>query len=255
MAPVLSILVPAISKRDSTALLTEVERQCCANGDKAEVLVEVDNGTLASGVKRQRLLTRAKGDYVCCLDDDDWVSPNYVAELIEGCKAGASVVTFRLSLKRTDRSCREVWTYRLNNPDDRKHGRMAANHLCAWRRDLATKIGWCPYLGYGDDQLWYKPLLKAKTRLPLTEHHIPRVLYEYRFSFRVTANQRANRVLYSREYAASGLRCFFHGDRIVVESGNRRSIFGALGVINAKGEDVLVDRSELEEFGRVIITA
>lgn len=253
MEPVLSILVPSLLQRNSDALLAELERQCCAVDGKAEVLVEADDGTLTSGVKRQRLLMRSNGEYVCCVDDDDWVSPNYVAALVEGCESRASVITFKLLLKRPDRRWQELWAYRLNSPDNRRHGRMTANHLCAWRRDIATKIGWCPYLGYGDDQLWYKPLVMASEQLKLTEHHLNITLYEYRFSHSVTANQKVHRVNYSAGYSLGGLRCFFHNDKIVVESGNRRTIFGAMGVINAKGEDVLVDLDQLTEFGSVNI--
>lgn len=48
-----------------------------------EVLVEKDDGKISIGTKRNRLMARAAGKYLCYIDDDDMVSQSYV-ELILG---------------------------------------------------------------------------------------------------------------------------------------------------------------------------
>ena len=46
------------------------------------------------GQKRQALLNKAGGEYVCFLDDDESVGPNYVEELLRLCYEGPDVGTF-----------------------------------------------------------------------------------------------------------------------------------------------------------------
>lgn len=206
----LSILMPALASRVSS-MRPLIDAQIAGRED-VEFLVEIDNGEATSGSKRQRLLDRARGGYVAFVDDDDEVSGDYVAALVSSCD-GVDVVTFRLDLIRDGRR-REQWRLGLHR-DDRRRGLMSANHLCAWRIDLARRVGWCPHLNYADDETWYKPLIASG--VARTEHHIPRVLYRYMFNSRATVNQRPERIAATKEYVGSGLRAFWLGDQIVIE--------------------------------------
>lgn len=257
MEPILSILIPGLVFRDSAKLLEELQKQ---SYDKpVEVLLDIDNGEELSGVKRQRLVNKAKGKYIAFLDDDDWIYPNYIDRLLDGCSRDVDVVTFELHMKRQDKRPNEVWEYRLNHKDDRKFGRMVANHLCAWKKSLATKVGWCPYLGYGDDQLWYKPLLASG--LPKTEYHIDQILYEYRHSPNTTRNQTKDIVRFGRSYCGKGLDCFWSNEgTIYVQQGiisenSKRQIRDTpketTKVITNLGLVAVVNRKELDWFATV----
>ena len=257
--------------------------QAAPLGGAVEVLINIDGGAMPSGAKRQSLLQQARGNYVACVDDDDELHANYAKLLLDGCATGADVVTFNLEFVRRGgtsppatiapasrphrqspfRNVRqsrpaavaprnEVWRFGLA-PDARSAGRMAANHLCAWRRALAQRVAWCPVLGYADDQLWYKPLLASG--LVKTEHHIDENLYRYLFDQATTCNQKTERIQFSRNYVGAGLGCYWRDAEIMIEVGNGANSPNAKTVLvrDRHNHEALIPRDKLRLFHTVHI--
>lgn len=220
MQPTLSILVCALKERDSSRLSQEFLSQAERFPGLVEILVESDDGQLSSGIKRQRLLEQARGEYVCYFDDDDWPAEDYLQQILEGCFQCVDVVTFNLMMtfrkggRRIKNS--ETWRFGLHQ-NNRRLGKMSANHLCAWKRDIARRVAWCPVLGYADDQVWYQPLVAG--RFAQREHHIDKILYHYRYDPGVTSNQKRNRIAFAKKYVGEGLRCFLVEGEILIETG------------------------------------
>mgnify|MGYP003393176463 CR=1 FL=1 len=48
-----------------------------------QVLVEIDSKQITTGAKRNKLLYRAVGKYVCYIDDDDHILPDYVKSILD----------------------------------------------------------------------------------------------------------------------------------------------------------------------------
>lgn len=224
MNPVVSILMPALSTREQT-LSEEIKKQIFELGedsDLVEFLTEIDEGQVTSGRKRNALVEKSKGSRICFVDDDDQIDKEYVKIILEASldNSSASVITFNLLMKGTKRrrgrsiKNEELWRFGLWN-DDRSNGKMSANHLCAWRRDLATMVSWDPALGYADDQVWYQPLLNMPL-LRLTRHHIDRTLYVYQYSQESTQNQKLELIKFAKEHA-NGLRCYLIDSQVYVE--------------------------------------
>lgn len=215
----LSILMAGLSCRPWQAMWNELSRQ---RVDGVELLKCIDGGEETSGVKRQRLVDAARGEYVAFVDDDDEISPDYVASILSAIESKPDVVTFRLAWT-ADGVDRGQWTFGLWGDGGRMPNgtrKMAANHLCAWRRDIAQQVAWCPRLGYGDDQLWYKPLHAAG--IAHRAELVDRVLYRYRFVSATTANQTNDRHVAARAYWKMGIRCFRDGDgQILIEDGSQ----------------------------------
>ncbi|HTP29481.1 MAG TPA: hypothetical protein VMK12_27925, partial [Anaeromyxobacteraceae bacterium] len=86
MRPVLSILIPTIvdRRRSFERLVRLLSEQ--AAGLPVEILH--DAGPEPTGVKRNRLLARAVGEYVAHFDDDDLPSDDYVVKVLAGCAEG-----------------------------------------------------------------------------------------------------------------------------------------------------------------------
>lgn len=201
----LSILMPALSERCWELLHSELMRQVRLVYQPVQVLVELDCGERSSGSKRQALLDKAAGKYICYVDDDDRVSADYVQSLVNGCMSDSDVVTFNLQMHNAQKKI-EIWKFGLV-PNDRRNGLMCVNHLCAWKKTIASKVAWVPQLGYWDDHFWFEPLFHAK--IIKSQFHVNDVLYYYDFDPHVTVNQRRERVLISREYAGrAGVPCF-----------------------------------------------
>lgn len=183
--------------------------------DQVEILQDCDAGQRPSGNKRNGLLAKAAGDYVAFVDDDDEVADDYVASLLAEIEHGPDVVTFDLLMSRNGNEV--VQSFSLFASDGPQWGDkvpMAANHLNAWRRELATMVRFPDWLGYGDDQFWYKPLVASG--VAKTERHIDKILYRYYFSAASTANQGPDQTLFAGRWASHGVECFWHDGQIVV---------------------------------------
>lgn len=60
--------------------------------DNVEILASCDDGELSIGAKRNLLVSKAQGDYVCFVDDDDLVSENYVAKILEATQSNPDCI-------------------------------------------------------------------------------------------------------------------------------------------------------------------
>lgn len=175
---ILSILTPAVPARlDAVRTLSdELSRQI---GDRqVEHLILLDNRKRTIGEKRDALLRIAQGQYVAFCDDDDWISSDYVSQILSATNDNPDVITFRQHC--TVNGCEGEILFRLGNEnEDFKPGGVAkrnAWHLCAWRRTLAI-LSHFPPCNYGEDWAYASKLCSLKG---LVEAHIPRVLHYYR---------------------------------------------------------------------------
>ena len=81
----LSILICGITNRDFSPLLTHLEKQ--TQDKPVEILSLVDNKKMKIGRKRNLLVEMSKGEYISFIDDDDWVTDDYVDSILEKIQA------------------------------------------------------------------------------------------------------------------------------------------------------------------------
>lgn len=179
---ILSILTPAVpSRREQLRVLhDELTRQI--GEQQVELLAFLDNKRRSVGAKRDALLRAARGDYIAFVDDDDFVSEDYVASILEAVRTEPSpdVVTFLQRATVNGQS--GIVEFRLGNPNEEfKPGevtRRNAWHVCAWRRSLAILSSF-PDSSYGEDWQFASRLCALRD---LKSVHIPRVLHHYQHS-------------------------------------------------------------------------
>jgi len=185
----LSILTASIPERaDKLEMLTaKITAQI---GDlPVEHLVFLDNRKRTIGAKRDALLRIARGTFIAYVDDDDTVSPDYVASLIEAIKTTASpidlvdVITFAQFARVDEAAAKIVFGLRQENqpfiPDTEVL--RAAWHVCAWRRSVAI-LSHFPESNYGEDWAFAEPL----NRIARASIHLDKVLHYYRFNSATT---------------------------------------------------------------------
>jgi glycosyltransferase involved in cell wall biosynthesis len=182
---ILSILTPAVPSRIAQVqkLCAEIERQIDGRG--VEHLVLLDNKKRTVGEKRDALLRAARGQFVTYVDDDDWITPDYVHELCQAIRGGSlDVVTFCQSA--TVNGNEGTIQFKLGNPNEGFiPGRITkrnAWHVCGWRRELAI-LSHFPRSNYGEDWAFAAPLCAIPG---LREIHIPKILHFYRHSTETT---------------------------------------------------------------------
>ena len=129
------------------------------------------------GHKRQLGLLASKGEYVCWLDDDDWVSPDYVETLLRLCNKGADVCTFN-NVSKFENFWMVVKMHLSTRHDDQARPGIIERrpwHVCAFRKGILTGIEF-PDANWDEDTAFINEALKNCR----TFAHSDSVLHEYR---------------------------------------------------------------------------
>lgn len=170
----LSILICSLHSRANmlNKLLDVIYKQTTTNN--VEVLIDVDDGNLSIGAKRNQLLTKAIGDYICYIDDDDLISDDYINKILEAIKTkpdccsltgimttnGLNPEKFIHSYKYTSWSNEIIAGQRVYY--------RTPNHLNAVKRSLAVATGFNDKLNKGEDRDYSNrlyPLLKTESTI------------------------------------------------------------------------------------------
>lgn len=143
-----------------------------------EILIEIDNGGMSIGAKRNILLKDAQGDYICFVDDDDEVSEDYVFKIMKAIQTEADccnlVGEIYQKRKNRTRTFKHSIEYHKWFEKDGVYYRCP-NHLNAVKRELAQKVRFKD-ISMGEDQDYSMRLLP----LLETEAQIDGVLYFYK---------------------------------------------------------------------------
>jgi hypothetical protein len=134
--------------------------------NQAEVIVDAGPGNI--GEKRQRMIERAKGHFVAHIDDDDWVSHDYIRRIVGALRdmpdadclsLVGTMTTFGNLPQRFENDVKHTeW-----KQEGMTHLRMP-NHLNPVKRELALQVGFTSATK-GEDHEFSKalyPLLKKQ---------------------------------------------------------------------------------------------
>lgn len=181
----ISILICSLESRNAQLndLLQELRRQCIeCNATDVEVLTNVDNKQKSTGKKRNELLHEATGKYIIFIDDDDWIEPCYISELLIAANSDADCFAIN-GWMTTNGSNRIDWRLSKNyeNRTIKENGHTpvylrTTNHITAVKRELALQIGF-PDKSNAEDKYYSDRVSK----LCKTEYQIIPMMYHYRF--------------------------------------------------------------------------
>ena len=170
----LSILIPSIIEREHlfSPLIIELQNQInkCYTDHPAlgtslvhtYITETFTNGGLSIGKKREWLLNIALGTYICFLDDDDQVSPDYIETLLRLCYEDKDVCTFR-NFSTFD----NYWTVVDMDLEHEENEQATPEnivkrkpwHICPVKAEHAKGIEF-PDSNYGEDWVWFEQVLK-----------------------------------------------------------------------------------------------
>lgn len=175
----LSVLVCTIPNRVNDfcpKIITELSAQ--AEGKPVEILWLGDNKKRTTGEKRQALKELARGKYIVFVDDDDWISADYIDMILIGCSADTDCVTFKAQHYRNGIEERKMWWSVKNemNWEDKEYYHKLIDHIVPVKRELALKAPHPVQIKREDKK--YQIALKDFVK---TEVHLDKVLYHYYF--------------------------------------------------------------------------
>lgn len=189
--PKLSILICTLDNRKHfyDRLINILRRQLYMENlcGQVEILSECDNGEISIGQKRNKLLEKSSGLYICFIDDDDLVSDDYVKSILNSIdKNNPDVIGIHLLMttngdneERTYHSIKYKTWYHEVDPD--RPGKLRyfrnPNHLNPVKREYAIQVRF-PNTNNGEDRVYSQNLLKFLKTEEYIEH--PIYFYEYR---------------------------------------------------------------------------
>ena len=182
----LSILIPTLPERSNlfSKLFFDINFQIEMQNafGIVEVLTDEAPKGKSIGQKRNELLNKAKGEYVCFIDDDDKISNDYLRLILKAlnnkpdCLSLKGVITmdgqmpkyFEHSIKYNEyRTTQNLITYE-----------RYPNHLNVIKRDIAVQFKF-PEINFGEDTDWATQI--NKSGLLKKETYIDEVLYYYNY--------------------------------------------------------------------------
>ena len=130
------------------------------------------------GTKRNNLVSAARGEYICFVDDDDTVTPDYVSSILAALESKPDCVGLEGVISWADGTS-QIFKHSLQFAGwytgmDGVYYRTP-NHLNPVKREIAASIGFSPSLSIGED-FDYAQRLRPKLR---TEEYVDHPIYNY----------------------------------------------------------------------------
>lgn len=184
----LSLLIPTIFGREKyfESLMGVLSPQCMS--ERVEFCIVKDNKENSIGQKRNGLLGMATGEWVCFIDDDDWVSPNYISLLMEGINKNVDCCSLKgiITVDGKDPQFFEhsIRYSRYETVEGADFGKGEVkylrfpNHISCIRASIAKQFSF-PDKNFSEDTDWATQI--HKSGLLKTEHYIDEVLYHYEY--------------------------------------------------------------------------
>jgi len=123
------------------------------------------DGGLSIGKKREALVQRAQGRYLCFLDSDEDIAGNYLQTIVKLSETKADVLTFRSLANLDDFWCLIDMSLDNKENEQANPGKICKRmpwHVCAVKSHLA-KIHQFEDSNYGEDWTWFEKVLKGCT--------------------------------------------------------------------------------------------
>jgi hypothetical protein len=191
----LSILIPTIVEREKSfnALVAKLSDQISLNklDEQIEIVHICDNKEMTIGDKRNKLVKKAIGEFICFIDDDDDISDEYV-KLIYGAIIGhpdidcigmvGEITTNGRNPKKFIHSIK----YNRYFEKDKIYYRPP-NHLNPVRREIAIKYEFPPK-NFAEDSSY--AVRMCKDGVLKKEHFIKKTIYYYKWVPRKSVQRR-----------------------------------------------------------------
>lgn len=180
-----SILIPTVPSRKDVfyRLMSSLIYQMLITGTTSdiELVFCLDNCEMVLGDKRNHLLTRAKGEYLNFIDDDDEVSLDYISGIYKLLEKNPDYVEILLLKENTPLKFNKSY---IGKSQKRYFKNLSFNiaffsHLNPVKRSIALKAAF-PSINYAEDLAWARLVLE--TELLKTGEFFDKPCYFYHFN-------------------------------------------------------------------------
>lgn len=169
------------------AMMRNLETQIvsCMAQDIVEICCNIDNGEKTTGQKRNELIESANGKYISFIDDDDYVYPCYVAEILSAISGDPDVVAINGFITTNGGNMKRWFISKdlnyaaLIDESGLEVYHRYPNHLAPIKKNIAVQVKF-PHQYVGEDFAYATELHNRK--LIKTEATITTPIYLYKFN-------------------------------------------------------------------------
>lgn len=182
MNPTLTVLIATLGQRRDLLgrLLFGLMPQVDAAGGRVKVIAYWDNGEIDLATKRQALVDAADTDYVCHVDDDDTVTDDYVASILDALATRPDFVGLWMNVHKdgADHRLAELSLKYDHWFDGPTHYCRDITHENPIRTEIARSVDFRDKESHEPEDAPWAAKLRARLA-GATEVMIDRVLYHY----------------------------------------------------------------------------
>ena len=163
----LSILICSVDTEERQAklkkLISELNRQISKNfaEEVIEIIIDTDNMDKSVGKKRNDLIEKAQGEFICFIDDDDFISENYLSTILY--HLNPSIDILLIAIEHIENGVNKPKIIPSLYIDNLNTGEAVFKtnhfHLCPHKKSIARNVLF-EWVNFAEDMLYSQKMVK-----------------------------------------------------------------------------------------------
>lgn len=163
----LSILICSVDteerQNELKKLINELHRQISKNyaEEIIEIIVDTDNMIKSVGQKRNDLIEKARGEFICFIDDDDFISENYLSTILYHLNSGIDILL--IAIEHIENGVNKPKIIPSLYIDNLNTGEAVFKtnhfHLCPHKKSIARNVLF-EWVNFAEDMLYSQKMVK-----------------------------------------------------------------------------------------------
>jgi glycosyltransferase involved in cell wall biosynthesis len=144
-------------------LISELNRQISKNyaEEIIEVIVDTDNMSKSVGQKRNDLIQKAQAEFICFIDDDDFISENYLSSILYHLNSGIDILL--IGIEHIINGINQTKILPSLYIDNLNTGEAVLKtnhfHLCPHKKSIAERVLF-DCINFAEDMIYSQKMVK-----------------------------------------------------------------------------------------------
>jgi len=144
-------------------LISELNRQISKNyaEEIIEVIVDTDNMNKSVGQKRNDLIQKSQGEFICFIDDDDFISENYLSSILYNLNSGIDILL--IGIEHIVNGVNQTKILPSLYIDNLNTGEAVLKtnhfHLCPHKKSIAERVLF-DCINFAEDMIYSQKMVK-----------------------------------------------------------------------------------------------
>ena len=163
----LSILICSVETEERKIklkkLISELHRQISKNyaEEIVEIIIDTDNMIKSVGQKRNDLIQKAKGEFICFIDDDDFISENYLSTILVNLNSSVDILLIGINHIENGINKTKIMPSLFIDNLNTGEAILKTNHfhLCPHKKSIAKNVLF-ECVNFAEDMIYSQNLVK-----------------------------------------------------------------------------------------------